>query len=121
MICFLWYSFPVVGCLIVEHFLTCLDFELSLNTFCCVFTGDHTDHVWLGGIQTQGEGPWFWATTGQPLSTEANELWGPDEPNDYGTGEDCVALGKFPDWPTWNFNDNPCRDNNRYICEHQMN
>ena len=44
--------------------------------------------VWIGGTDAAVEGAWVWSPTNTPL-TYTN--WKAGEPNDYGSGEDCIA------------------------------
>ena len=40
--------------------------------------------------------------------------WADDEPNDWGSGEDCTQLNRWDD-DTWN--DATCSDDHYFICE----
>ena len=104
-----------------------LDFLISVNPY-------STKTLWIGAndietvstlqltkstsflmkllLHTQ-EGTFVWANTGNPLEFEA---WGNNEPNDYGSGEDCAVM-KCPQWYDGCFwNDVPCSLKYRPIC-----
>ncbi|CAH1265180.1 HGF [Branchiostoma lanceolatum] len=62
---------------------------------------------WIGLHDTAGEGTFVWSDRSPVTVT----YWNFGEPNNAGTGEDCVEIGGT----SWN--DSPCSNNNRYICE----
>ena len=64
---------------------------------------------WLGGSDSESEGSWYW-TDGRPWN---NKFWASTEPNNYGAGEDCLALysGEKP------FYDAPCNRQLTSVCQ----
>jgi hypothetical protein len=66
---------------------------------------------WTGGTDAAVEGTWRW----RDGTTWSYTNWAAGEPNDSGTGEDCLQLGRWLDY-TWN--DEPCSAAYRWICEH---
>ncbi|KAK0132904.1 C-type lectin domain family 10 member A [Merluccius polli] len=66
--------------------------------------GDH----WIGLSDGDPEGTWKWVDGTNMTSSS----WGPGEPSDDGGGEDCVATSLGDGW-----NDKPCADQYRWICE----
>ncbi|KAK0132905.1 C-type lectin domain family 10 member A [Merluccius polli] len=66
--------------------------------------GDH----WIGLSDGDPEGTWKWVDGTNMTSSS----WGPGEPSDDGGGEVCVATSLGDGW-----NDKPCADQYRWICE----
>ena len=70
-----------------------------------------SERIWLGGSDAMQEGQWQWVT-GEPFSFRG---FGPDEPNDNGSGEDYLELG---DNGEWNDDGMPKRDREFFfLCE----
>ena len=68
-------------------------------------------NAWLGYTDTQSEGTFAW--DGGPTASY-DEYWTPGAPNTDGANdEDCVVIQSNDD----KWNDQPCINNNRYICE----
>ena len=65
------------------------------------------DAVWLGGSDSAAEGTWRWVDG----SRVHYDGWAGGEPNDYDSGEDCLATQASGRW-----NDLPCGDSLRYVC-----
>jgi hypothetical protein len=65
--------------------------------------------VWLGATDKAIEGSWK-TVTGEPLSHENGS---PEEPNDYGQGEDCLAYRSGKE----NWNDRGCQSRLHFVCE----
>jgi hypothetical protein len=65
----------------------------------------------LGGCDGDVEGTFRWIT-GEPW---VFELWATDEPNDMGTGEDCLEIGLQGDWNDIWCDDNPYTEG--FVCE----
>ncbi len=66
---------------------------------------------WTGYTDAVSEGTWLWpdGTTGSYTN------WHTGEPNNSGSNEDCVQLGRF--YPAYTWNDEPCTSSFYYICE----
>ncbi|XP_033760715.1 lithostathine-like [Pecten maximus] len=47
---------------------------------------------WIGGHDTVEEGRWVW-DNGDPIPSNIMD-WAPGEPNNYGTGQDCLGIGQ---------------------------
>ncbi|XP_077089715.1 uncharacterized protein LOC143741171 [Siphateles boraxobius] len=69
------------------------------------------ERVWIGLTDIQQEGSMKWVDT-SPLN---QGFWYSGEPNDVGGNEDCVEL--LPSAPVQNWNDLPCNDKRKGICE----
>ena len=48
------------------------------------------DQIWIGLSDEEHEGRFFWLDGSEDTENEA--MWFPNEPNDYGSGEDCAAM-----------------------------
>eukprot|EP00964_Phaeocystis_antarctica_P153339 scaffold121577_cov30-Phaeocystis_antarctica.AAC.1 len=73
--------------------------------------------VWMGGTDAASEGTWVWSPSNTPLSyTNWCQTACPgtngNEPNDYGSGEDCMQLRSTGAW-----NDNNCAKTLKYVCQ----
>ena len=69
---------------------------MYLNTLCSR-TGVDWLAFWVGGRQREGEGPWYWAATGQDFTDDARALWAPGEPTAPCSGvQHCLALFQEP-------------------------
>ena len=74
--------------------------------------------VWTGLNDKDAEGIFVWSQRNIPLSATGYSKWAKNEPNNAGTGEDCVALWKFDGDYAWN--DELCARtsfNQGFICE----
>lgn len=80
-------------------------------------TGDWDRRLWLGSIQSQQEGPWFWTTTGLALTEEITALWAEGQPDSSGNDEDCLSLLLGPGYPRWLLHDKECSRAVPFICE----
>ncbi|KAK0136280.1 CD209 antigen-like protein D [Merluccius polli] len=63
---------------------------------------------WIGLSDRDTEGVWKWVDG----TIMTSSFWRRGQPDDYGGGEDCVATSLGDDW-----NDKPCADLLRWICE----
>jgi hypothetical protein len=70
----------------------------------------YTGKWWTGGSDEATEGTWVWLNGDSWSYTN----WHSGEPNNSGSNEDCMQLGRFSDY-TWN--DEPCSSSFYYICE----
>ncbi|BFZ08877.1 hypothetical protein BsWGS_11916 [Bradybaena similaris] len=68
------------------------------------------DCVWLGGNDIDEEGDWEWSS-GSNVDTFTN--WYTDEPNNSGSGEDCLGMSRVYNY-TWN--DGDCNYRCNFIC-----
>ncbi|VDI34224.1 low affinity immunoglobulin epsilon Fc receptor [Mytilus galloprovincialis] len=68
-----------------------------------------TSRYYIGGSDFFVEGQWIWSTS--QTSIVAHN-WEPSEPNNIGTGEDCLTVNHDGLW-----NDVPCDTDVRFICE----
>ncbi len=66
------------------------------------------DSWWIGLTDRATEGEFVWADGEAPTFTR----WGGNEPNDYGTGEDCGHYRSDGQW-----NDQSCETRYPYLCE----
>ena len=64
--------------------------------------------LWIGLFQGPSEGAWFWST-GERFDFDA---WGPMQPDDFQSNEDCVHLRADGLW-----NDRDCTTRLPYLCE----
>ena len=67
--------------------------------------------VWLPITDSKKEGVWL-GIDKKPLTFD---LWYPNEPNDWGKGEDCAEIQLWRKVPGWN--DLPCNAKLAFICE----
>jgi hypothetical protein len=67
-----------------------------------------SSRFWTGGNDREDEGTFVWSD-GEPLTYTD---WRSGEPNDYGSGEDCLVIN---DGGTWN--DGTCESEFGYICQ----
>ena len=65
--------------------------------------------VWIGGTDAASEGAWVWSPSNTPLSYTN---WNYGEPNDSGSGEDCVVAYSSGKW-----NDVRCNNKYKYVCQ----
>eukprot|EP00964_Phaeocystis_antarctica_P023001 scaffold12837_cov66-Phaeocystis_antarctica.AAC.4 len=65
--------------------------------------------VWIGGTDAASEGAWVWSPSNTPLSYTN---WNAGEPNDHGSGEDCVVAYGSGKW-----NDARCTNKYKYVCQ----
>ncbi|CAG2199700.1 unnamed protein product [Mytilus edulis] len=65
---------------------------------------------WLGGRDDVIEGIWMWASTDQVFNYTD---WYPGEPSNSGGNENCLVYGAV----ALKWNDTPCRNAYRFICE----
>ncbi|XDV38143.1 hypothetical protein PO909_007612 [Leuciscus waleckii] len=70
-----------------------------------------SERMWIGLNDIQQEGSMRWVDN----SALNQGFWYPGEPNDVGGSEDCVEL--LPSAPLQNWNDLPCTDSRKGICE----
>lgn len=63
---------------------------------------------WIGLHDMETEGTFVWVD-GTPLGEDS---WGPMQPDDFDTGEDCTAVRPVGDW-----NDSMCATTYRFVCE----
>eukprot|EP00964_Phaeocystis_antarctica_P051995 scaffold30402_cov43-Phaeocystis_antarctica.AAC.1 len=69
------------------------------------------NEVWIGGTDAASEDAWVWSPSNAPLSYTN---WKSGEPNDHGSGEDCL-LFNYGGPGKWN--DGTCADNRKYVCQ----
>jgi len=67
--------------------------------------------LWIGLTDGEKEGSWEWVT-GEALDNDIVD-WQEDEPNNFGTGEDCAGLYKAFDY---RLNDFPCGQKYPFVC-----
>jgi hypothetical protein len=67
---------------------------------------------WFFGLNDLAvEGEYVWVNGDEPGYTN----YAPNEPNDYGSGEDCTSISAYGGGPGWN--DMNCADSLPYVCE----
>ncbi|XP_066533026.1 P-selectin isoform X2 [Hoplias malabaricus] len=73
----------------------------------------HTTYYWIGIRKVKGQ--WTWVGTKKPLTEEAAN-WATNEPNNQGSGEDCVEIyiKRVADMGKWN--DEKCRKKKAALC-----
>merc|ERR1719422_1048713 len=71
--------------------------------------------IWLGLRDSRTEGRWQYETDGADIM--ANDWKPPDEPNDWGTGEDCAEWRRSWRNEDGEWNDYPCNEPGGYICQ----
>ncbi|CAL1612102.1 unnamed protein product [Knipowitschia caucasica] len=74
----------------------------------------YKDRRWIGLSDLQEEGVWRWVD-GTKLTTS---FWMSGEPNDTGTGEDCVEINYKGQLGRWN--DENCGVAHQFICERRL-
>jgi len=92
------------------HLLTIDDAAEDDFAFDEILRVDDSRRWWIGYTDQRVEGTWVWED-GTP---SGYENWGPGEPNDTGSGEDCGQLNRYSDG-TWN--DEPCTRTLPFVCE----
>ena len=78
-----------------------------------IATALNLEEVWVGIDDRFQEGNWTWIDGSQGLDSEI--VWVRNQPDNYGSGEDCGEL-----WPyehEYKMNDEPCQRRNRGLCE----
>ena len=68
--------------------------------------------IWLGAHDLITEGNWIWAGTGGPVN-DTFTFWGPNEPNDTGSREDCMTFNFVHGY----WNDDVCVKNMPFVCQ----
>ncbi|XP_051746478.1 CD209 antigen-like [Ctenopharyngodon idella] len=71
------------------------------------------ERAWIGLNDIQQEGTMKWVND-SPLK---QGFWFTGEPNDVGGNEDCIEHIPYPQYPTQTWNDLPCSDRRKAICE----
>uniref|UniRef100_A0A8B9HYP1 E-selectin n=1 Tax=Astyanax mexicanus TaxID=7994 RepID=A0A8B9HYP1_ASTMX len=73
----------------------------------------HRTYYWIGIRKVEGE--WMWVGTRKPLTDEAAN-WATGEPNNQGSGEDCVEMyiKRLKDTAKWN--DERCNKRKAALC-----
>lgn len=73
----------------------------------------HRQYYWIGIRKEKGE--WMWVGTKKPLTDEAAN-WAEGEPNNQGSGEDCVEIyiRRIKDTSKWN--DEKCSKKKAPLC-----
>ncbi|OWF42812.1 perlucin-like [Mizuhopecten yessoensis] len=67
---------------------------------------------WIGGHDTVQEGVWLW-DNGDPIPSIAMD-WAPGEPNNYGSGQDCLGIGQDQ---AKQWDDKSCNHNLEFACQ----
>ncbi|GFO06953.1 mannose receptor [Plakobranchus ocellatus] len=77
--------------------------------------GQGGSDVWLAGSDEDSEGIWYWDINGQQETISADGFtdWRTGEPNDAGSGENCMAMSAGD----WKWNDIRCRSLKFILCE----
>ena len=78
-------------------------------------TAGITGELWIGIHDISNEGNFIYDSSD---ATIMYENWGPGEPNDIGSGEDCTTLrsnGSY--WAPGTWNDQPCWRKFPFVCE----
>ncbi|KAL3861561.1 hypothetical protein ACJMK2_007589 [Sinanodonta woodiana] len=70
------------------------------------------DKYWVGASDVLVEGEYIWMTS---MTNVSYANWGPGQPDNSGTNENCVEI-----WTSKEWNDGPCSNTVRYICESDM-
>ena len=75
------------------------------------YTEAAAHEAWIGLNDIDTEGSWVW------IDGTASDYfkWNTDEPNNYGTGEDCVTVSREVD-----FNDVPCTNVRDFLCSKDL-
>ena len=68
---------------------------------------------WIGIHDITNEGKFTYDSNGQTIGYKN---WNWNEPNDYGSGEDCAEISGWSG--TWN--DMPCQSLQRFVCENKQ-
>ena len=72
-----------------------------------------TEAAWIGGNDKTTEGTFAWLTPEDWVYPDGVAPWSNgNEPNDFGSGEDCVEMGN-----DGKINDEDCGDSQNYLCE----
>ena len=104
------YLQAVAACSVMDAALATLETQqeaAQLGTLVHSLT-EESVHIGLSDEETEGE--WLWLD-GSPLTYDP---WSHGEPNDFGLGENCVAMGG-QDGENWN--DVPCSHPMAFVCE----
>jgi hypothetical protein len=71
--------------------------------------------MWIGGNDMATEGTFLWEDGTAFADTPGAIQWGPGEPNDSSSQEDCVQLYKSDS--EWYLNDVPCAVVHYSVCD----
>lgn len=78
---------------------------------------DHPGFLWIGLDDLAQEGRWMYIDG--VLSDENNTKWKPNQPDNYGRGEDCAHILNHD--LNFRLNDMKCTNNNKVLCETEFN
>ncbi|VDI06856.1 Hypothetical predicted protein [Mytilus galloprovincialis] len=71
------------------------------------------NYVWVDGSDEGKEGNWTW---NNPMETILLDYWGPNRPDNFGSGQDCMIYRYFNGEYLWD--DKECTDNDYpFICD----
>ena len=73
-------------------------------------------NIWLGATDQAVEGTWVWAQSGANVDGPTD--WFPGEPNDHGSGEDCLEVRHNRRKGQWN--DISCDQRKPFICQKEI-
>ncbi|XP_069106329.1 perlucin-like [Argopecten irradians] len=78
---------------------------------------DPTSRVmyWVDGTDVSTESEWVWAYSEEPILDYTH--WCPNQPDNAGSNEDCLRLGKVGSYCGFGWDDGDCESKEFFVCE----
>ncbi|XP_048870666.1 C-type lectin domain family 4 member A-like [Brienomyrus brachyistius] len=74
-----------------------------------------SEEFWIGLSDSESEGTWKWVD-GTTIPVQKG-FWLPEQPDNYEGNEDCVEFNTLYSDPFHRWNDRPCEDYIKWVCE----